>query len=92
MRLDGCPHLMNIIKFLPGYWFKSMAKKYQAVGENHRWQLPGNCPFFAMVVLIYHYVEIIWRFFVTPNFCIIYTIMKKNIQVNQLIYLYIIID
>ena len=45
-----------------------------------------------MVMVIYHYVERIWRMFVTPIFCITYTIMKKyypgepvNIHIQLLI-------
>ena len=34
----------------------------------HRWKLPGNYPVFTVVMVIYHYVEIIWRIIVTPNF------------------------
>ena len=33
----------------------------------HRWELPGNYPIFTAVMVIYHYVEIIWRIIVTPN-------------------------
>ena len=33
-----------------------------------RWKLPGNYPVFAVVVVIYHYVERIWRILLTPNF------------------------
>ena len=33
----------------------------------HRWELPGNYPVFTVVMLIYHYVERIWRIIVTPN-------------------------
>ena len=36
--------------------------------DIHRWELPGNYPVFAVVMVTYHYVEIIWRFFVTPDF------------------------
>ena len=37
---------------------------------------------------IYHYVERTWRIIVTPNF--LYNIYdhEKNIQINQLIYIY----
>ena len=59
---------------------------YQLV--YHRWELPGNYPVFTVVMVIYHYVEIIWRILVTPNFFIAYTIMKNITQVNQLIYVY----
>ena len=43
-------------------------------------------------MVIYHYVERIWRILVTPIFCIIYTIMRKyyldepiNIHIQSLI-------
>ena len=36
-------------------------------GGCHRWKLPGNCPVFDVVMVIYHYVEIIWRILVIPN-------------------------
>ena len=32
----------------------------------HRWELPGNYPVFTVVMVIYHYVERIWRILVTP--------------------------
>ena len=35
---------------------------------HHRWELPGNYPVFSMVMVIYHYVEIIWRILITPDF------------------------
>ena len=34
----------------------------------HRWELPGNSPVFTMLMVIYHYVERIWRILVTPDF------------------------
>ena len=36
--------------------------------EEHRWELPGNYPVFTVVMVIYHYVERIWRILVTPIF------------------------
>ena len=33
---------------------------------RHRWGLTGNYPVFTMVMVIYHYVERIWRILVTP--------------------------
>ena len=57
---------------------------YIKISVVHRWELPGNYPVFTMVMVVYHYV---WRIIITPDFCITYTIMKKN-QVNQLIYIY----
>ena len=35
---------------------------------NHIWESPGNYPVFTVVMVIYHYVERIWRILVTPNF------------------------
>ena len=40
-------------------------------------ELPVNFSVFTMIILIYHYVERIWRILVTLNFCITYMIMKK---------------
>ena len=36
--------------------------------SGHRWELPGNYPFFTVVMAIYYYVERIWRILVTPIF------------------------
>ena len=36
--------------------------------SNHKWELPGNYPVFAMVMVIYHYVERSCRILVNPNF------------------------
>ena len=38
------------------------------LGYEHRWELPGNYPVFAMVMLIYHYVERIREFSLPPIF------------------------
>ena len=35
--------------------------------QQHRWELPGNYPVFTVIMLIYHYIEKIWRILVTPN-------------------------
>ena len=35
---------------------------------RHSWELLGNYPVFTMVIVIYPYVERIWRILVTPNF------------------------
>ena len=35
---------------------------------HHRWELPGNYTVFAVVMIIYHYVERIRRILVTPIF------------------------
>ena len=36
--------------------------------SRHRWELPGNYPVFTVVMVIYHYVERIWRVLVIPIF------------------------
>ena len=36
--------------------------------ESHRWELLVNYPVFILVMVIYHYVEIIWRILVTQVF------------------------
>ena len=41
-------------------------KNTQTVG--HIWELTGNYLVFTVVMVVYHYVEIIWRILVTPNF------------------------
>ena len=43
----------------------------------HRWELLSYYHVFTVVMVIYHYVDIIWRILVTPNFCIKYTIMNN---------------
>ena len=43
----------------------------------HRLELPGNHPVFTMAMVIYHYVERIWKFSLPPIFCITYTIMNE---------------
>ena len=44
-----------------------MHKKMERKGcSAHRWGLPGNYPVFTVVMVIYHYVERIWRIIVTP--------------------------
>ena len=40
---------------------------YNSRTVKDRWELPGNCPVFTVVMEIYHYVERIWRILVTPN-------------------------
>ena len=49
-------------------------------GCSISWQrrkLLGNWPIFTVVMLIYHYVERIWKNIITPLFCITYTIVNK---------------
>ena len=43
---------------------------------RHRWELPGNYAVFTVVMVIYHYVERIWRILVTPIFNITYMIIN----------------
>ena len=38
------------------------------VSWDHIWELPGNYPVFAVSMVIYHYVERIWRILVTTDF------------------------
>ena len=61
-------HKTQKIQYLVQSWFN---------GSNHRWELPGNYPVFTVVMVIYHYVERIWRIIVTPIFYI--TCMIINI-------------
>ena len=35
---------------------------------QHIWELPGNYPVFTVVMVIYHYVERIWRIIYPPDF------------------------
>ena len=51
---------------------------------HHRWELPGNYPVFTVVMVIYHYVERIWRILVTPVFCITYMIINIYYTGEQL--------
>ena len=44
---------------------------------DHRWELPGNYPVFTVLMVIYHYVERIWRIIVTPIFYITYNIINR---------------
>ena len=48
---------------------KFMASRSGPSGKipyEHRWELPGNCPVFTVVMVIYNYIERIWRILVTP--------------------------
>ena len=58
----------------------------------HKWELTGYYPVFTVVMAIYHYVEIIWRILVNPNFCTTFIIMNKyypdepvNIHIQSLL-------
>ena len=57
---------------------------------HHRWDLPGDYPISSMVMLIYHYVEIIEELLLLLIVCITHTIMKQyypvkpvNIYINN---------
>ena len=52
------------------------SKPHYARGLSHRWELPGNYPFFTIIMVIYRDVERIWIILVTPFF-ITYTMMNK---------------
>ena len=43
------------------------SENYLSRPTLHRLELPGNYPVFAVVMVIYHYVERIWKIIVTPN-------------------------
>ena len=65
---------------------------FQGFCGRHRWELPGNYPVLTVVMLIYHYVDRIWRTLVTPNFNITYIIINIeylgepfNIHIQSLI-------
>ena len=47
----------------------------ERTSSRHRWELTWNYPVFTVVMVIYHYIERIWRILVTPIFNITYTIM-----------------
>ena len=52
--------------------------KYSNPPPRHRWESPGNYPVFTAVMVIYHYVERIWRILVSPFFCITYMIINRH--------------
>ena len=37
------------------------------LSPEHGWELSGDYPVFTVVMVIYHYVERIWRVLITPN-------------------------
>ena len=45
---------------------------------RHIWELPANYPIFIVVMVIYHYVEKIWRIIVAPNFLYIIYYNEKH--------------
>ena len=81
-----------IIPFVTTYYRITIQSFCCQGTRQHRWELPGNYPVLTMVMVIYHYVERIWRILVTPIFCITYTTMNKyypgepvNIHIQSLI-------
>ena len=78
------PKILYIILWAEIIWFtmgifETSIKNYDTVCSTprHRWELPGNCPIFTVVMVIYHYVERIWRILVTPVFCITYMTINR---------------
>ena len=82
-----CSFLRSIKGLLLAYLVpKSFSSLY------HRWELPGNYPVFSVVMVIYHYVERIWKILVTSVFNITCTIVNRyypdepvNIHIQSLI-------
>ena len=76
------------------FWTPLGLARFCALAVLHRWELPDNYPFFAVVMILYHYVEKIGRIFVTPDFVYyIYDHEKYyprepvNIHMQSLIYM-----
>ena len=65
--------LGNSLPLQPNVWAGSLWRlEYHPIISPmsscmHRWELPVNYRVFAVVLVIYHYVERIWRILVTPN-------------------------
>ena len=79
----------NLVVALLGW---TMAGSLVLVACVNRWELPGNYPVFTVAMIIYHYVEIIWRILVTPDFLYniydnekYYTVEPVNIRMQSLI-------
>ena len=74
--LRGYGLVPNLARLLGNYWgmhiIVPMSGKFlgRPFGTRwgHRWELPGNYPVFNVVMVIYHYVERIWRILVAPVF------------------------
>ena len=65
---------------------------WRPLSSQHRWELPGNYPAFTVVMVIYHYVERIWRIPIPPFVYITCMIINRyypdepvNINIQQLI-------
>ena len=75
--------LYNLVKKSNSSYFWSYSHFYYfgfhkyTESDYHRWELRGDQPVLTMAIVIYHYVEIIWRILVNPNFGITYTITNK---------------
>ena len=59
----------------------------QMTEKRQRLELTGNYPFFAVVIVIYNYVERIWRNIVIPGVYTTYGIVEMLIQVNKIYYI-----
>ena len=82
---NGCFHPTFFLFFISSCETISSSSK-------HRWEFPRNYPVFTVVMVIYHYVERIWRILITPVFCITYMTINiyysgepVNIHIQSLI-------
>ena len=67
----------------PGQKLAQLEKEYFPSGwtSDYLWKFLVNYPVFAVVTVIYHYVERIWRIFLTPNFP--YIIYEKEKMISR---------
>ena len=76
-----CPLLKSFRVHATGMFFLYLADFSDSLHVlscacQHRWELLGNYPVFTVVLVIYHYVEIIWWILVAPNF--LYNICNRE--------------
>ena len=50
-----------------GHFLNSKEGVTQGDPLDHIWELPGKYPIFTVVMVIYHYIERIWKILVTPD-------------------------
>ena len=78
LRQEGIDNTSYLVDF-DNYTFKQVVNKLRRpffcipdpepnANPGHRWELLGNYPVFTVVMVVYHYVERIWRILVTPIF------------------------
>ena len=53
---------------IPIFWVMLSGIDWITTTLHHRWVLPVNYPVFTVVMVIYHYVDRIWRILVIPIF------------------------